>query len=239
MFDLTTTKGKILTAAMKLAAEQPWSEVTLRDIALEAGLSMADLRREVSSKGHIFGLFTAAVDKEVLKKAGAPDPNQSKRDNVFETLMNRFDVLQPYKAAVKSILAASPPDPRLLQRLLSSQGWMLEAAGVSSYGPMGGLRTLGLASVYMQVARIWLDDDDPGMARTMAALDRRLRRGERTLQALDDGCAAVGRFAALLKPRQWTRRGKKPADDGADDADASTMTDVTPDSDSGTQPAAS
>jgi hypothetical protein len=28
--------------------------------------------------------------------------------------------------------------------------------------------------------RVWLDDDDPGLARTMAELDKRLRQAERT-----------------------------------------------------------
>ena len=209
MFDLSTNKGKLVAAAMKLAAERDWAEISLRDIAAEAGVSMADLRSEVSSKAHIFGLFTSAVDKEVLRKAGAPDPEQAARDNLFETIMNRFDVMEPHKPAIKSILKSLPPDPRLAQRLLASQGWMLEASGISSYGPLGGIKTVGLASVYMQVARIWLDDDDPGMAKTMAALDRRLRRGERTIQALSDGCNAVSRISSLWRSRTRQSRSRQ------------------------------
>lgn len=235
MFDLTTNKGKIIAAAMKLAAERKWSEVSLRDIAGEAGVPMAELRREVSSKAHIFGLFTSAVDKAVLEQVGEPDPVQSPRDNLFETIMNRFDVMQPYRAALKSILAASPPDPRLAQRLLTSQGWMLEASGISSYGPVGGIKTVGLASVYMQVARIWLDDDDPGLARTMAALDRRLRRGERSIQALDDGCRAVGRLASLLRCR---RGGSSPKTTTEPDTDLPPVADAMPDAGNGPAPAA-
>jgi hypothetical protein len=33
--------------------------------------------------------------------------------------------------------------------------------------------------------RVWLDDDDPGLARTMAELDRRLRQAERTWMRLE------------------------------------------------------
>ena len=212
MLDLTTDKGKIIDATMKLAAERPWSEVTLREIAQSASLTMADLKKEVSSKAHIFGLFTSAVDKAVLAQAGEMDPAQSPRDNLFETIMNRFDAMQPYKAAIKSILKVPSPDPRLAQRLLSSQSWMLEASGISSYGPLGGIKTVGLASVYLQVARIWLDDDDPDMAKTMAALDRRLRRGERSIQALDDSCRSLGRLTSLFK----CRKRKKDADTGDD-----------------------
>ena len=50
------------------------------------------------------------------------------------------------------------------------------------------MRVAGLGMIYASVFGIWLEDDDPGLARTMAALDRRLRRGERT-------CAAWSRSA--------------------------------------------
>jgi hypothetical protein len=96
--------------------------------------------------------------------------------------MTRFDVLAPYKAALKSMHAAGGADLSLAGPFLASMRWMLEAAGIGSEGHAGRLRMAGLASVYAGVFRVWLDDDDPGHARTMAALDRRLRRGERTLR---------------------------------------------------------
>ncbi len=228
MLDLTTNKGKIIDAALQLAAERNWSDVTLRDIALRAGITMSELKRDVSSKAHILALFTSAVDRAVLDKAGAIDAAQSARDNLFEAIMNRFDAMQPYRDGIKSILAATAPDPRLAARLLSSQGWMLEAAGISCYGPVGGIKTVGLASVYLQVVRIWLEDDDPGMARTMAALDRRLRRGERSIQALDDGCRAVGRLVSLI--RCTRRRADRASSDtvAADGGPVDGPVDVTP-----------
>jgi hypothetical protein len=44
--------------------------------------------------------------------------------------------------------------------------------------------------------RTWVDDEDEGLARTMAALDRALARGQRWSGFLDDVCripACVGR----------------------------------------------
>ena len=41
--------------------------------------------------------------------------------------------------------------------------------------------------------RVWLEDDDPGHARTMAALDRRLRRGERTLRNAEQVGSLINR----------------------------------------------
>jgi hypothetical protein len=73
---------------------------------------------------------------------------------------------------------------------------MLAAAGISGEGGTGFLRVQGLLSVYARVFSIWLEDDDPGMARTMAALDRRLRRGEslmRSIERFRDGLENFGR----------------------------------------------
>ena len=49
--------------------------------------------------------------------------------------------------------------------------------------------------VYASVFGVWLEDDDPGLARTMAALDRRLRRGERTLRGVEQVGSALYRLA--------------------------------------------
>ena len=55
---------------------------------------------------------------------------------------------------------------------------MLEAARIGASGLPGVLRVKGLAAVHMSVLRVWLDDDSEDMAKTMAALDKRLRRAE-------------------------------------------------------------
>ena len=62
---------------------------------------------------------------------------------------------------------------------LRDRNSMLEAAGLSSSGLIGALRAKGLALVYGEAFRVWLGDDSKDMAKTMAALDRALRRAER------------------------------------------------------------
>jgi hypothetical protein len=62
---------------------------------------------------------------------------------------------------------------------------MLEAAGVSSSGLRGTLRTKGLGAIYLATMRDWFGDDSSDKARTMAALDARLRRAEGWARRLD------------------------------------------------------
>lgn len=198
MLDLSTPQGRIVAAALKLAGEGPWSELTLTDIAKSAEVSLLELRRTFGSKAEILAAFVRAVDDEVLAHAPARSADQSPRDALFEVVMSRFDALAPYKPALKSIAAAWPPEPVLMRSVAASQAWMLRAAGIRADGLDGQLRAGGLMALYASVFRTWLDDDDPGLARTMAVLDRRLRRGERTMKTLDDVksalCAVAGVF---------------------------------------------
>ena len=89
-----------------------------------------------------------------------------------------------------------------------SQQWMLTAADIGASGPKGMVRAQGLAMLFGSVLRTWVRDDDPGLARTMAALDRALARGQRWVGFLDDLCripAGVCRFRSRLR-----RRGEEP-----------------------------
>ena len=196
MFDPTTPKGRILAAALACAAKENWADVTLLDIAEEAALPLLALRGEFDTKDSIIAGLLRAVDDEVLKHVPKRSDGQEPRDALFDILMTRFDVLAPHKAALKSIHGSGLADPVLARPFLSSMHWMLQAAGIGTDGMSGGLRITGLATVYATVFRVWLEDDDPGLARTMAALDRRLRRGESTLRNVEWAGSVLSRFAA-------------------------------------------
>src|SRR5258705_4910930 len=90
---------------------------------------------------------------------------------------------------------------------LRSQQWMLTAADIGAAGPRGFVRAQGLALLFASVLRTWVDDDDPGLARTMAALDRALARGQRW-SGLLDGLSRLQQ--CVSRPR---RRRRPEADD--------------------------
>jgi ubiquinone biosynthesis protein COQ9 len=195
MLDESTPKGRIASAALRLAAQKPWTDVTLLDIAEAANVPLNELRDAFKTKSDILAALVRSIDDEVLKNAPKRSDDQDRRDALFDIIMSRFDLLDPHKAALKSIHAAGSADPALARAILASQHWMLQAAGIGTDGPGGRLRVGGLAMVYASVFRTWLEDDDPGLARTMAALDRRLRRGERTVRNAEQIGSVLYRFA--------------------------------------------
>ena len=179
---------RIVDAALALASERRWREVALADIAERAGVALVDVYRHCPSKAAAVAAFLRRIDAAVLAGTRAEDGEQEARDRLFDVIMRRFDALQPYKQAVASILADTPADPVAAlcgaRPFLRSMAWMLEAAGLSATGLAGRLRVHGLALVYGTTLRVWLNDDSADLARTMAALDRNLRRAESLIKLL-------------------------------------------------------
>jgi AcrR family transcriptional regulator len=183
--------------------------VTLLDIAQAAGMSLSDLRREFTCKNDIISAFQKEVDAEVLAKAKAASQAQSPRDRLFDVIMTRFEVLAPYKPALKRVstyFCCRPGEAAtLVCSSLASQYWMLAGAGAKLDGPGGALRVTGLAAIYGKVFQVWLDDPSPSLDKTMAALDKRLARGERWLSGMETACGDFCRFACGFLPRGWKR----------------------------------
>ena len=173
----------VVDAALELAAERGWRHVALADIAAEAGVKLADVHAHYRTRSAILAAFRRRIDARVLTAVDGKGEGETARDRLFEVIMARFDALAPYKAGVESILRDSACDPLAVAcgapALMCSMAWMLEAAGIPSAGPGGRLRAKGLAVLYAATLRVWLADDTPDLARTMAALDRNLVRAER------------------------------------------------------------
>lgn len=171
---------RAIDAAMHLAATQGWRDTTLDDIAQGAGLSLAELRRVAGGKTELLQALTRRADAAVLE--AGPADGDSVRDKVFDLLMRRLDALAPHKAGIKAVTRDLARDPGAALRLgcgtARAMALTLEAAGVSPRGPLGCLRVQALTAIYAITLRGWLDDDGTDGAKTMAALDKALRRAE-------------------------------------------------------------
>lgn len=172
----------ILDATARLLDGRDFHRLTLVDIATEAGLSLADLHRHIDAKTDLVALFHRHFD-EALWRAPAPDPEETPRDRLFDAIMRRFDAMLPYRPAIKRISQGLCRDPILLvcglDGLLKTASLTLEVAGISATGPAGHVKTKALAGLYVRTISVWFADEEADMGKTMAALDRDLRRLER------------------------------------------------------------
>jgi ubiquinone biosynthesis protein COQ9 len=173
--------AKLSKAALALAVDTPWGDVTLSEICAGTDVSLADCAVERLTKADIAGKLDSDLDHAMLANASKVDTTQSVRDRLFDTLMGRFEAMEDNRAAWVSILDGEKADvlARMARRARRARAgaWALEASGVSSTDLRGAGRAIGLARIMRLVEAVWRDDG-PDLAKTMARLDQELRKGE-------------------------------------------------------------
>ncbi len=196
-------REKIVDALMALAAEKLWEQISISDVAERAGVTISQFRDAFPSKGAVLGAFSRRIDKIVLEGGTKDLANESAKDRLFDVLMRRFDAMAPYKPSLKQINDWAMHDPASLPSLnqlaVNSLRFMLEAAGLNSEGPLGALKLQGLALAWTRVFHVWLADETPDQATTMAALDKEISRGETFVARADEARRLLEPLAAPLR----------------------------------------
>ncbi|MFG1464995.1 TetR/AcrR family transcriptional regulator [Xanthobacter sp. DSM 24535] len=212
-----TTRDACLRAFLDLLAQRRFEKIALADVVAHAGVPLSQMRVEYGSTYDLLDAFARATDRRVLSESGAdqagPIEGESAQERLFEVLMRRLDALEPHRDAVASLMRSARGNPVLALHLLrigtQSQHWMLAAASIDTTGLAGDVRARGLAVLFARIVDVWLKDEDPGLARTMAALDRELGTGAKMLDALDD-------LAFIAIP--WRKRRRSAVEPPAADA---------------------
>jgi AcrR family transcriptional regulator len=176
-------RDRIIDAALDLAAEKRWRDVSLGAIADHAGVSLSQLHGQFVSRGSIVSEIMHRADDAVVAGADPSAMDEPAHDRVLDALLRRFEALTPLKRAIGSILRDLPTDPLgllcLAPKFYRSMTWTLESAGIGTSGIAGHLRVKGVSAIYAAALCVWLRDDSVDQARTMAFLDRRLQQAER------------------------------------------------------------
>jgi AcrR family transcriptional regulator len=204
-------RDKVVEALLALSGERPFDQVTLAALAERAGVTLAEIRENYDGRLAVLADYIRQVDERVLAGIDPALASEGPRERLFDILFARLEAHGSHKAAIKSIVRAARRDPLLaleLNRIVAtSMAWMLAGAGISSTGGRGLFRAQGLALVWARVMRVWLHDDEPGLAPTMAALDKRLREAERMVIRLQ-------RLERCLPKRRHSSRHRDASSDG-------------------------
>jgi AcrR family transcriptional regulator len=191
------TRRKIVETFLELVGERGWGGFEMAELAERAGVKLSALRAEFPDKIHCYKAFLSQVDQTVLDGIDPSMKDEPARDRLFDVLMARLDALEPSKPALRALSRDVRRDPQLALAFngesARSQRWMLTAAGIPASGFRARMIAQGLVLGFARVVDVWLDDEDPGLAKTMAALDRQLDEGETWIGRAD-------RLGSFLKP---------------------------------------
>ena len=183
-------RADLAEAALKLAGaiasgdasgpDRPasWRDASLFDLAAAAGRPVgefygADLSEAVDCVEERF-------DRAIADGMSALDRSQSLRDRLFDLIMNRFEAMEPHRAALAELDPGADPVALALQhaRRMRTARWVMALAGMDGAGVAGKARVQGLSVILAQTHTAWRQDKNGDFARTMAELDKALRRAE-------------------------------------------------------------
>ncbi|MDP9138130.1 MAG: TetR/AcrR family transcriptional regulator [Pseudomonadota bacterium] len=204
---------RIRQAAFLLALQRPWHQVTLEAIAREADVSLTELRKITSSRAAILSGFSRDIDESMLANLAKQPPSGEPHDRLFDVILRRLEIMGPYREVVASIIRSPAGDPGEALDLFSAASrsavWMLAAAGAEADFHWRSINKLSLHHAYWRVVQVWIEDDDPGLAKTMATLDRRLRDAEARAETLRSFGHLAGN-ARRMVAAFWNRNRDQP-----------------------------
>lgn len=171
---------RIAEAALHLIARHGWERLTLEAVARAAKLPAAQVKKSFPDTYALLPGIVRLIDTRMNATLEPADSRASLHDRLFETLMARFDVLQANRRAIANIMDAAKRDPRMIRHLLPAQAkamrGILNHTGLKPEPLYEFFIIAGLLGIYGSALCVWRLDSSQDMAKTMAALDRMLRR---------------------------------------------------------------
>lgn len=181
----------LLLTAFEMIAEDGFSRLSLVGVARRAGVEPGAAHRELGSRRALLGVLSRRLDQTMLAVDEAELIGLPPRDRVFELLMRRLEALAPFRLGLERLGREARTDPCLLLatacRLDRSLVWVQDATGLRHSGVRARIARRALGAAYLQTLRVWRKDTAPDLSKTMAELDKQLRR--------------VQTFAGLREPR--------------------------------------
>ncbi|HNQ92058.1 MAG TPA: hypothetical protein PKI93_03900 [Alphaproteobacteria bacterium] len=174
-------RARVINAALSAAAHEAWEFVSYVDIAQRATMAVDEVCDVFPAKADIIRHIVREMDHEVLKNYKV-DARASKRDTLFDVLMERFDAMSEHRAAHASFIKSFGWNHcekfSDLNFYFSSLENYMRAAEVETRGLKGLANVLALGAGYGWVLYVWMGDRTHDLTKTMAALDKMLGRLE-------------------------------------------------------------
>ena len=180
-------KDRAINSLLILAAERAFQDVTFEMIIGHAELDKLEAREYFDGKSDILNAYGRRIDRQMVENCGV-DSSSSHREQLFDLMMERFDIANENRDAVLSILHSFKREPtnglHSLPHLSRSMARVLECAGIESKGVVGRAKVTAISGVYLYALKSWMRDETADLSKTMAALDKALDRAEMVYNSL-------------------------------------------------------
>ncbi len=200
------TACRILDAALHEAATQAWHDVRLHAVAARLDLTLPDVLRhfrdaDAIADAHFATLLAAMLAPQDEGFAALPP-----RSRAQAALMRWFEAAAPHREATLGMLREKgwPSHPHhwvpMVFNLSRLVHWWREAALLDRGGVARMAEEVALTAIFLRTLGAFARDDDPGLARTRAALGRALARAPLASAGQGAGSAAANQPSEASDP---------------------------------------
>ncbi|MGH6661873.1 MAG: TetR/AcrR family transcriptional regulator [Rhodospirillales bacterium] len=191
--DRGATRALILEAALTLAEDKGWQEVSFTRLGRRLGMTLAELRRHYRDLDAIADAWFRRAQDALLAPTPAGFRERPAKQRLEFLMLRWFDALAPHRRVTAEMLAGKlwlfhphhyVPMVFNLSRLIQ---WLRDAAGLTAQGIRRQAEEIGLTLTFVVTLAVWCRDETDGQARTRAFLAARLDQADALLARFADG----------------------------------------------------
>lgn len=169
---------RLIAAMLPDVAFDGWSRAALRHAARRSGVPAQEgLALFPRGAADMVAAFSRWADRRMLERLAAAPAPASLSARIALALRLRFEVLAPWREAVRhslAVLALPHNAPLGLRLLYETVDAMWRGAGDGATDFSFYTKRATLAAIQVAATLFWLDDRSPDFADTVAFIDRRL-----------------------------------------------------------------
>ena len=189
--NLSQKKFKLINVAFQMIEKQGWQKFSLKRLADEKKISIVEVNQIFRKKEDILKEFSSMIDLQVEKNFDFRDlENSSTKDNLFELIMLRLELMRPYKKALTNIILAFRSNLSMIKsvsfKILNSLDFYLELTNAYDGSFFDIFKKKVILFIYTQTFVVWINDDSEEMSKTMSELDKMLSFSEKITNSFKD-----------------------------------------------------
>lgn len=169
--------NQIVDKAWALVEVQGLDSTDAEAIAVAASVPVVRVRGIVPNQEAVILLLVADI---LPKIQVTPNVQLSKQDQLFDVIMQGFDIAESRKQAIKKLWQEVIWKPWIWPQILppfqKKFNEIVEALMAKEDFVQGVLTAVGVRAVFLKTFLVWLDDETLDLSKTMATLDQSLKK---------------------------------------------------------------
>lgn len=177
------SKFKIIEESFLFIEKNSWERFSIEKFATLNKYKIMEVKNFIDNKNQLLFEFSKMIDDKVEENIDTDEfENSNIKDNIFELIMMRFDVMTPFKGGLKKIINEIK-NPIILKKIshniMESMDFYLEFSNAYDDSIFDIIKKKSLFLIYSYCFKVWLEDDSEELSKTMSELDRLLNYSEK------------------------------------------------------------